>query len=108
MAKAPSRVALIVVGFLVAAVVVLVAAWDWNWFRPMTEARASAALGRPVSIANLRVKLGWKPVLIAEGVQIANPDGSARFADITRLTVVADARSSWRERTAVIPDVVLD
>jgi uncharacterized protein involved in outer membrane biogenesis len=108
MAKAPSRVALIVVGFLVAAVVVLVAAWDWNWFRPMAEARASAALGRPVSIANLRVKLGWKPVLIAEGVQIANPDGSARFADITRLTVVADARASWRERTAVLPDVVLD
>jgi uncharacterized protein involved in outer membrane biogenesis len=108
MAKSRSRIGLIVLGFIVVGVAILVAVWDWNWFRPMAEARASAALGRDVTIANLRVKLGWNPVVIAEGIKIANPDGSARFADIARLTVVADARASWHARAAVLPAIVLD
>jgi uncharacterized protein involved in outer membrane biogenesis len=108
MAKSRSRVLLIALGVLVLGGGVLVSVWDWNWFRPMAEARASAALGRKVTIANLRVKLGWKPVLIAEGVQIANPDGSPRFADIARLTVVADAVASLRAGAAVLPDIVVD
>jgi AsmA family protein len=39
-------------GLIVLAVVL----FDWNWFKPIVEARASAALGRPVQIANLNAR----------------------------------------------------
>ena len=32
-------------------VALLVAFWSWDWFIPLAEARASAAIGRPVKIA---------------------------------------------------------
>ncbi len=69
------RVWPIILGVLVAAVVVLVAVWDWDWFRPLVEARASAALGRKVTMTHFGLRLGWHPVAIADGVTVANPDG---------------------------------
>jgi len=43
--------------------------------RPMVEARASAALGRPVSIGRLRIALGRVTTITADDVTIGNqPD----------------------------------
>ncbi|MBU6448978.1 MAG: AsmA family protein [Rhodospirillales bacterium] len=49
--------------------------WDWDWFIPFVDARASASLGRQVSIQHLHVRLGSTTIIRADGVSIANPKG---------------------------------
>jgi hypothetical protein len=55
---------------LLLAVILL---WNWDWFIPAVESRASAAIGRPVSIAHLHLRLGRTTQVVADGVTIANP-----------------------------------
>jgi AsmA family protein len=65
------------VGVPVAAVVAIVLLWNWDWFVPMVEARASAEIGRPVSIEHLHVRLGRVTTIAVDGVTVANPPGWA-------------------------------
>src|SRR5689334_2647358 len=53
----------------------LLAVFRWDWLIPLVEARASAALGRPVSIQHLHVSLGRTLGISLEGLRIANPPG---------------------------------
>jgi len=62
-------------GIPAALILVLVVAWDWDWFIPLVESRASAAIGRKVTIAHLHVHLGRRTRLVADDVEIANPAG---------------------------------
>ncbi len=97
-----------VFGAFALALVALVLLWDWNWFKPIVEAQASAALGHKVTIKNLDVKLGLKPTVILDGVEVANPDGFPQdqtFATIDKLTVQADAMAYIRSRQIVIPHI---
>jgi hypothetical protein len=48
---------LIGLGIPVALIVGFVFLWRWDWFIPLVESRASAALGRPVTISHLHVSL---------------------------------------------------
>jgi hypothetical protein len=57
-----------VLGGAVVAIGVLVAVWDWDWFRPLIAHEASAALGRPVSLQHFRLRLGRQTVAVADGV----------------------------------------
>jgi hypothetical protein len=57
----------------VAAIAALVAFWNWNWFIPIVQGRASSALGRAVTIEHLHVQLGRVTMVSADGVRIANP-----------------------------------
>ena len=54
---------------------VLVAVWDWNWFRGPVERMASARLHRQVTISgDLNVNLwSWQPSATVDGISIANP-----------------------------------
>ena len=61
------------VGIPVVAIVLIVAFWNWDWFIPLVEARASAALGRRVTIEHLHVRLGRIVETTADGVVVANP-----------------------------------
>lgn len=93
-----------VLGLIALAIVLLVAFWDWDWFRPWVEARASAALGRRVTMTHLGLRLGWHPVAMADGVTIANPPGFPEapwFAHIDRLAVTADARA-WLHGAGIV------
>ncbi len=76
---------------LAAAVAILAAIWDWNWFRGPVAAIASARMHRQVSLTgNLRVHLwSWQPSATVDGVRIANPGwaGSGSLADIDRIAV---------------------
>ena len=95
----------IVLAALIAAVVLLVAVWNWDWFRPLVEARASAALGRKVTMTHFGVRLGWHPVVTADGLTVANPDGfpeAPYFAHADRLAVTADARAYLHGRHIVL------
>ncbi|MBL6081112.1 AsmA family protein [Belnapia sp. T18] len=93
------------------AVALLVVSWSWDWFIPLVEARASAAVGRPVHIEHLRVKLGHVSTVTAEGLRIGNPSGfpdDPPFAEVRRATVQVDVGAFLRSREIVIPSVELD
>lgn len=70
-------------------VVLLIVFWNWDWFIPLVDARASAALGRKVTIRHLHVRLGGTTEVAADGIAIANPKDFAPgdLATIDRLTV---------------------
>lgn len=94
-----------------AALALLWAVWSWDWFIPLVEARASAKLGRPVSIAHLHVRPGRIAAITLEGVRIGNPPGfpdDPPFAVVPRATVELDLRALARDRSLVIPSVELD
>ena len=104
------HIGLIILLLLAVAIAVLVLLWDWDWFRPLVERRASATLGRKVTMTHFDVKLSRHPTAIADGVEIANPDGfpeAPYFAHIDRLAVTADAMAYWRGRNVVIDRVAV-
>lgn len=85
--------------------------WDRDWLRPLVAREASAALGRKVSLRHFAFTLGKNIVVVADGVQISNPDGFAQdppFAKIEQLTVTIDTMELLRHRTLVIPDILID
>ncbi|MEO8113139.1 MAG: AsmA family protein [Phenylobacterium sp.] len=91
----PSRrtvyVAAGVASTLVIGVAVLIAVWDWNWFRGPVAGMASARMHRQVSIdGDLRVHLlSWQPSATVDRVRIANPAwaGEGDMAEIQRIAV---------------------
>ena len=107
----PRHIWAYVLGSLVVLVVAVVAFWNWDWFIPMVETRATAALGRRTTIEHLDVKLGRTTAIIASGVKIANADGlgdGKPFADIGKLTVLADVMAYIHARQVVLPQIVVD
>lgn len=100
-----------ILGGIAVALVAFVLLFDWNWFKPLVERQASAALGRQVSIGNLHVKLGWVPHITADRVVIANPPdwpGGGNLATIERLGVDVDAMAYIRDREIVVPAITVD
>ena len=98
--RPPSRKAMTwtgaILGLLVIALAILIAVWDWNWFRGPLARIASARMHREVTIdGDLRVHpFSWQPSATVEGVHIANPGwaapkavGQPRMADIGRIGV---------------------
>jgi uncharacterized protein involved in outer membrane biogenesis len=86
----------------------LVAFWSWDWFIPLAERRASAAIGRPVTIAHLHLGLGRVAVLTAGDVRIANAPGfpaDVPLAQAERLVARIDLLESWRQGILVLPEV---
>ena len=80
-----------VLAFLAALIVILIAVWDWNWFRGPVARIASARMHREVTITgNLNVQpWSWQPSATVEGVHIANPKWASKdnLADIDRIAV---------------------
>lgn len=100
-----------VLGGLVLALGIFLAVFQWDWLIPVVNKQASKALGRPVTVSHLHVKLGRVPHIEADGVTIANPDdwpGGGNFATADKLTVDVDAMAYIRNRAVVIPDIALD
>jgi len=58
--------------FLLAAVLVLIALWDWNWFKGPVERAVQARTGRVLHIGNLDVDLGRTSTIRADAVTFAN------------------------------------
>jgi len=78
-------------GLLVIAVSILIAIWDWNWFRGPVARMASARMHREVAInGDLKVHLfSWQPSATVDGVRIANAPwaGKAPMVDVGRIAV---------------------
>jgi hypothetical protein len=100
------------IGVPVVLLIALVALWNWDWFIPIVQSRASAAIGRPVTIAHLHVRLGRVVTVIADGVVVANPldwpSDDPPFLSIKSLTIEADAWGYVGGRGLVLPMIGLD
>ena len=99
-----------VAGAVLLAVVALLLSWDWNWFRPLVERKASAALGRTVTLRHFDVKPGWQPWLVADGIAVANPTefpAGSKFGSIERLAIHVDPWAWFRGRIS-LPDIEID
>jgi hypothetical protein len=95
---------------LAIAIALLVVFWNWNWFRPLVEARASAAIGRQVTLAGLDVHLGRDTVVVAHEVRIANPAGfdAPDLATANRVSITFAAETWLRTRQVVLPRIEID
>ncbi|TCH98762.1 AsmA family protein [Roseococcus sp. SYP-B2431] len=88
----------------------LVLLFRWDWLIPIVESRASAALGRPVTVAHLHVRLGRVPEITLTDLRIANPDGfpaDPPFALVPRAVISVEAWPLLREQRLVVPSVAL-
>jgi uncharacterized protein involved in outer membrane biogenesis len=79
------------------------------WLRPVVEARATAALGRPVTIDHLA--LGIRPVRVTlSGVKVAGspaiPD-PAYLATLDELALTLDLTPLWHGKMVTIPEVAV-
>lgn len=57
---------------LLAALLVLIALWDWNWFKGPVERAVQARTGRSLQIGNLDVDLGRTSTIRADTITFAN------------------------------------
>ena len=83
--RAVPPVRAIVAGTLCVAVLALVILWSWDWFIPLVERRAGAAIHRRVTIAHLHVHPGRVITIGADDVRIEQPEG---FGDLPPLATV--------------------
>lgn len=89
---------------------VLILLFRWDWLIPMVQVRASAALGRPVTLAHLHVRLGRVPEITFTDLRVANPEGfpaDPPFALVPRTVIAVEAWPLIRHGQLVIPSVTL-
>lgn len=96
-------------GLVVAAVLFIVLAFDWNMLRDEAEALASTLAGREVTIGTLDVDLGWITRVHLGDVAIAN----ASWAEAEHLASAARAQVAVRLwptlwGRAEVPEIVLE
>jgi uncharacterized protein involved in outer membrane biogenesis len=97
-------------GVCAVCVIAIAVFWDWNWLRPLVEARASDALGRDVRIENFDVALGRRTQITVDGITIANPPdfGDAPpLGTVDRLAVTLDLPALLHGRV-VLTSVEID
>jgi AsmA family protein len=103
---------LVWIGVPIVLIVLAVAFWNWDWLIPMVEARASAAIGRSVTIAHLHVGIGRAVTVTADDVVVANPpdwkQGDPPLATIRTLTIQADAWGYLHGAGLVLPMIGID
>jgi len=97
-------------GIPVLLIVLVIVFWNWDWFIPIVDSRASAALGRDVHITHLHVWPGRFTRVVADDVTIANPPHWAGppFATAQHLTVQVNAWDYIFHHRLIVPLVVLD
>jgi uncharacterized protein involved in outer membrane biogenesis len=107
--SAPRRKGRIIAAVIALALIGLAVLWNWNWFKPLVEARVSMALNRKVTIGNLDVKLGRQPWIVLDDVVVANPPQMTEgtLGSVGRLSLHVDAWSLIKGRV-VLPDLIVD
>jgi AsmA family protein len=100
------------IGVPIILVVLVVALWNWDWLIPVVEARASAAIGRRVTIGHLHVGFGRVVTVTADDVVVANPadwrQGDPPLATMRTLTIQADAWGYLHGGGLVLPMIGID
>ena len=108
-ARPAKRRSLIALGLTILLVILLIVFWNWDWFIPVVERQAGAALGRKVTLAHLHVRLGRITRIVADDVTVA---GTASFprplATAQHLTVWVDVLPLIRHSQIVLHLIDLD
>ncbi len=101
-----------ILGPLAILILLLIIFWNWDWFIPIVDSQASAALNRKVTIAHLHVRLGNPLTVTADNVSIANPDGfpasEPPFATADHLIIQANIWRYITHQTINLPLIELD
>lgn len=101
----------IVLALLALGLVVLIALWDWNWFKGPVERQVEARTGRSFAIeGDLDVDLDWStPTIRADGIRFGNAPWSRRPVMASAEGVEFTIRL-WPlfKRQVVIPSLRLD
>lgn len=108
--RRPSRRAQIVLGALLAALVLLIVLFDWNWFKRPLEMAVQASTGRQLRIdGDLDVDLGRVTRLMADRVSFANAQWSKEpvMASADRVEVGFEIWPLLFKREARIPEIRL-
>lgn len=107
--RRPGRRWPFVLGGIALVILAALFLFRWDWLIPMVDARASAMLGRPVTISHLHVKLGRTTHIVVDGVTIANPPdwpGGGNFATAEHLVLDVDAMAYLHGRW-VLPSITV-
>jgi hypothetical protein len=100
------------IGVPIALLVVLAAVWNWDWFIPIVQSQASAALGRPVTIGHLHVRLRRHIEVVADDVVLGNPpdwpSGDPPFVSVGTLTIQAEVLPYLEGRGLILPLIGID
>ena len=108
--RRPSRRAQIVLGALLAALVLLIVLFDWNWFKRPLEMAVQASTGRQLRIdGDLDVDLGRVTRLMADRISFANAQWSKEpiMASADRVEVGFEIWPLLFRREARIPEIRL-
>ena len=100
----------VALALLLVGIVVLVALWDWNWFKGPVERYVQAKTGRHLTIGgNLGVKLGRTTVVTADAVRFANAPWSKTpvMASADRIAFGVQVWPLLLHRDVQIPDLRL-
>ena len=98
-------------GIPLGLLVLLALLFRWDWLIPLIEPRASAALGRPVTLEHLHVKLGRTVVVTADDVVVGNPEGfddPVPLARATRLSAAINAWDWWKGAPLTLPFIEVE
>ena len=101
----------VVLGILALAIIALIALWNWDWFIPIVDRQASAALGHKVTIQHLHVRLGRTTTVTADAVRVDSPPGfpaDQPLATIDHLSIGVGVMSTIRHRALDIPLIDVD
>ncbi len=103
---------LIGLGVPVVIIVLLALFWNWDWFIPMADKRASAALGRNVTMKHLRVALGRVITVRVDDLRIDNPKGfqgtTKPLADVRVATIQFNIFDYLFHHRTVVPLIDLN
>jgi uncharacterized protein involved in outer membrane biogenesis len=108
-------IALKILAGLVLIILLLVIFWNWDWFIPVVDSQASAALGRKVTVQHLNVALGRTTTITATGIAIANPNGfnpagdpEQKFATVDRLVIGVDVMAYIQHQVLSLTTIEVD
>jgi AsmA family protein len=83
--------------------------WGGPAIRRMIEARASAEMGRPITIGSMHIRPGWFATITVDHIVVANPAGwpatDPPLARIPRLVLQVNLWDYFRHQEIVVPYV---
>lgn len=103
------RKGLIALAVIAVLIVLLILLWSWDWFIPIVDSQASAAIGRQVTIRHLHVRLGGTVRVVADDVSVAGTDAFPKpLATVDHLTVGVEVLPLIRHFAIVVPLIDID
>ena len=96
-------------GIPVLLIVAIIVFWNWDWFIPLIDSRASADIGRPVTMTHLHIRLGRVTRVVADDIVVGNPPQWAGppFATAKHLVVQVNLWDEIFHHRLILPLIAL-